>query len=52
MRFVYLEAGSGVRGEVEVKPYMTIVDAYGAWTDLVYSGKLGIMGLTTVYAPF
>jgi transcription elongation factor Elf1 len=35
----------GVRGEVEVKPYMTIVDAYGAWTDLVYSGKLNIEGV-------
>lgn len=32
----------GARGEVEVKPYMSIVDAYGAWTDMVYSGKLNL----------
>ncbi|MCS7112785.1 MAG: hypothetical protein RMJ00_01455 [Nitrososphaerota archaeon] len=35
----------GARGEVEVKPYMTIVDAYSSWTDLLYSGKLNVEGV-------
>jgi transcription elongation factor Elf1 len=38
----------GARGEVEVKPYMTIVDAYSAWADLIYSGKLSIEGVGKV----
>jgi len=38
----------GARGEVEVKPYMTIVDAYSLWTDLIYSGRLSTEGVSKV----
>lgn len=33
----------GARDEVDIEPYMSIVDAYAAWTDRIYRKETAVM---------